>query len=578
MEDLGFIEKLKELTVKEDLLAVGRDVNDLRGKFEDYILEEERKVQVAEVETQQANTDNSQASGSGFESRQADLTSLKDEFYIVYNAYRERKKSIIEERNSIEAKNLSAKLTLINELREVVNSEENIGAAFASFKKIQDSWKEIGDISRNKRNEVQGEYSRLLEDFFYNIKIYKELKDHDFQRNLKLKGALIDQLKKLNELKSIKDVESKLKVLQNEWNDIGPVKNETWEALKESYWTEVRSVYDKINRFYDDRRAQLRLNLQEKQALLEQTKTLIPEIEKLESAKAWDKMTKRFLEIRAKWKAVGFGPKKQNDAIWKEFRATCDIFFNAKKEFYGVVNDTFDAIATKKKVLIEKAVALKDSNDWKNTAIALKNLQQKWKELGHSGFRNEQKLWKEFRSACDSFFNSREDFFNEKDKQFENNLKLKEDLLNKIEEYKPNEEKKTALAELKSFASEFNAVGMIPIKQKDSIFNRFKSAMNDHYNALKMEGAEKEIILFEAKIEMLKASPNSSRLLNDMKTDLRKTIDKQQREIAQLENNLGFFASSKGADSLKKEVENKVDRAKERIEGIKTKLKMIPNE
>ena len=578
MEDLGFIEKLTDLTGKEDLLAVGRDVNDLRGKFEDYILEEERKVQVAELETQQANTDNSQASGSGIESRQADLTSLKDEFYIVYNAYRERKKSIIDERNSIEAKNLSAKLTLINELREVVNSEENIGAAFASFKKIQDSWKEIGDISRNKRNEVQGEYSRLLEDFFYNIKIYKELKDHDFQRNLKLKGALIDQLKKLNELKSIKDVESKLKVLQNEWNDIGPVKNETWEALKESYWTEVRSVYDKINRFYDDRRAQLRLNLQEKQALLEQTKTLIPEIEKLESAKAWDKMTKRFLEIQAKWKAVGFGPKKQNDAIWKEFRATCDIFFNAKKEFYGVVNDTFDAIATKKKVLIEKAVALKDSNDWKNTAIVLKNLQQKWKELGHSGFRNEQKLWKEFRSACDSFFNSREDFFNEKDKQIENNLTLKEDLLNKIEEYKPNEEKKTALAELKSFASEFNAVGMIPIKQKDSIFNRFKSAMNDHYNALKMEGAEKENILFEAKIEMIKASPNSSRLLNDMKTDLRKTIDKQQREIAQLENNLGFFASSKGADSLKKEVENKVDRAKERIEGIKAKLKMIPNE
>jgi hypothetical protein len=578
MEDLGFIEKLTQLTDNEDILAVGRDVNDLRGKFEDYILEEERKIQVTELESQQENTEASKVSDSEIESRQAELNSLKDEFYIIYNTYKEKKKSIIEKQNSIEAKNLSAKLTLIKELREVVNSEENIGAAFAAFKKIQESWKEIGDIPRNKRNEIQGEYSRLGEDFFYNIKIYKELKDHDFHRNLKLKEDLIEELKKLNALKSIKEVESKLKKLQNEWDDIGPVQNETWKALKESYWTEVRSVYDKINRFYDDRRAQMQVNLQEKQVLLEKTKALIPEIEKLETAKDWDKMSNQFLEIQTTWKAVGFGPKKQNDAIWKEFRATCDIFFNAKKEFYGVVNDQFDAIATKKRDLIEKAVALKDSSDWKNTAITLKNLQQKWKELGHSGFRNEQKLWKEFRKACDSFFNSREEFFNEKDKQFESNLKLKEDLLNKIEGYKPHKEKKTALEELKSFASEFNAVGMVTLKQKDSIFNRFKSAMNNHYSALKMEGAEKEKILFEAKIEMLKASPNSSRLLGDMKADLRKTIDKQQREIAQLENNLGFFANSKGANPLKEEVEKKVDLAKENIETIKAKLKMIPNE
>lgn len=578
MENLEFIDTLTELTSKEDLLAVGRDVNDLRGKFEDYLLEEERKIQVAELEAQQETSEASQGSDSISESRQSELNSLKDEFYSIYNSYKERKKSIIEEQNSIEAKNLSAKLSLINDLREVVQSEENIGAAFASFKKIQESWKEIGDIPRKKRNEIQTEYSRLLEDFFYNIKIYKELKDHDFQRNLKLKEELIEELKKLNALKSIKEVESKLKVLQNEWNEIGPVQNETWESLKESYWTEVRSVYDKINRFYDDRRAQLQVNLQEKQNLLDQVKELIPEIEKLETKKDWDKMTKLFLDVQEKWKSIGFGPKKQNDAIWKEFRSTCDVFFNAKKEFYGEVNEKFDAIAAKKKALIEKALTLKDSTDWKNTANALKNLQQQWKDLGHSGFRNEQKLWKQFRNACDSFFNSREEFFKEKDKQFEDNLKLKETMLDAIEAYKPSKEKNTALAELKKFATEFNAIGMVPMKQKDSIFNRFKSAMNNHYTTLKMEGAEKEKILFEAKIEMIKASPNSSRLFNDIRSELRKNIDKQQREIAQLENNLGFFANSKGADNLKKEVEKKVDRAKENIETIKAKLKMIPNE
>lgn len=572
MESLNFTEQLKELASSEDVLAVGREVNELRTKFDDYILEEERKIQVDELEAQDANED------INTDDRKAEIAQLKDNFYVLFQAYKDARKVLVDERNAKEEKNLSEKIALTKRLKEIVSSEENIGAAFAALKEIQEQWKEIGDIPRSQRNDVETEYTHLLDDFFYNIKIYKELKEHDFHRNQQLKTALIGELKKLNSLESIKEIESQLKQLQNEWNDIGPVMNDQWEAMKEAYWTEIRSVYNKINRFYDDQRVQLQANLEKKQALLEEIRTLLAGEEVLDTTGDWDKRTKQILDIQTRWKSVGFGPRKENDAIWKEFRAECDSFFDAKKAFFGTVREQYNEIAEKKKALIEKAKALSESTDWKNTADKLKQLQQQWKNLGHSGVKHEQKLWKDFRSACDAFFTARQEHFGAQDKEFEDNLKAKEELVKKLEAYVPGEDKTQILADLKQFATDFNAIGRVPLKSKDASYKAFKVAMDKHYAGLKMEGSEKDRILFQAKIETLKSSPNASRTLSDMKFELRKEIDKHIKEIAQLENNLGFFANSKGAESLKKEVEKKVDRAKERIQELKSKLKLIPNE
>ncbi len=577
MEVLNFLEEIKAYAENENALAVSRDVNELRSKFGDYILEEERKIQVSELEAQKTPETMGEVKVQAAQKTE-ELLQLKEEFYSIYTAYKEKKNAIIEEKNSSEAKNLSEKQSLIKRLQEVVTSEENIGSAFGALKEIQERWKEIGDIPRDKRNSIQGDYSKLLEDFFYNIKIYKELKDHDFHRNSQLKGKLIEELKQLNEVKSIKEVEAQLKVLQNNWDEIGPVPNEEWEKLKEGYWTEVKSVYNKINRFYDDRRAKLQENLNQKQALLEETKLLVAEKDGLDSVKSWDVVTKKIIATQATWKAVGFGPKKENDIIWKEFRAVCDEFFDAKKAFFGDIQQEFDKLADKKKVLVERAKKLSESQDWKETAGQLKQLQSQWKTIGHSGVKNEQKLWKEFRKACDGFFDARQKHFDAKDVANEENLKLKMAILSSIEKYKPSDDKAEVLAELKKFTAEFNSIGHVPIKQKDDVFNAYKKAMDGHYKSIKMGAEEQAQILFEAKIDMLKGGSNSSRQFEDMKFDLRKSIDAQQKEITQLENNLGFFANSKGANALKEEVEKKVAKAKEKIAGIKAQLKMIPNE
>ena len=577
MEVLNFLEEIKAYAENENALAVSREVNELRSKFGDYILEEERKIQVSELEAQKTPETMGEVKVQAAQKTE-ELLQLKEEFYSIYTAYKEKKNAIIEEKNSSEAKNLSEKQSLIKRLQEVVTSEENIGSAFGALKEIQERWKEIGDIPRDKRNSIQGDYSKLLEDFFYNIKIYKELKDHDFHRNAQLKEKLIEELKKLNDVKSIKEVESQLKVLQNNWDEIGPVPNEEWEKLKEGYWTEVKSVYNKINRFYDDRRAKLQENLNQKQALLEETKLLVAEKDGLDSVKSWDVVTKKIIATQATWKAVGFGPKKENDIIWKEFRAVCDEFFDAKKAFFGDIQQEFDKLADKKKLLVERAKKLSESQDWKETAGQLKQLQSQWKTIGHSGVKNEQKLWKEFRKACDGFFDARQKHFDAKDVANEENLKLKMAILSSIEKYKPSDDKAEVLAELKKFTAEFNSIGHVPIKQKDDVFNAYKKAMDGHYKSIKMGAEEQAQILFEAKIDMLKGGSNSSRQFEDMKFDLRKSIDAQQKEITQLENNLGFFANSKGANALKEEVEKKVAKAKEKIAGIKAQLKMIPNE
>lgn len=635
MESKRFIEQLKALVASENPLAVSNEIIDLKSKFNDFMLKEggtavseyfsteddmedeleiDSEDSIVEPDEELQVEVTLEVVGDSVEEKTAEdatvepieetkakiatevveinqeaeialeivdsesIESIKDEFYSIFKEYQARKKEVINARNASELVNLQEKKTLIKKLQDVVTKEENIGSAFASFKEIQDSWKIVGDIPRANRSEIQAEYSKLLEDFFYNIKIYKELKDHDFHRNYQLKMEIIDRLKALISVKNIKEIEVQLKAIQNDWEDIGPVPNDKWDEVKDAYWTEVRSSYERINRFYDDRRIEQQVNLKKKEDLLALVKEIAAEAPTLESTKDWDNKTMAILEAQKTWKTIGFGPKKENEQIWKTFRTACDEFFDAKKTFFGKVNEQFDGVAAQKQALIDKANVLQGSTDWKETANQIIQLQKQWKTLGHAGRKNEQNLWKAFRTACDIFFDARNAHFGEQDKAFDDNLKAKQDLIKEIEGTKLPADKKEALTLLKELSSKFNAIGHVPMKAKDAIFKSFKSAMDVQYGALKMDGEEKESILFDARIDTIRSSPDAANLFYGMKQDLRKEIDKLQKEIALLENNLGFFANSKGADALKKDVEVKVNRAKEKIDYMKRKLKMIPNE
>ena len=567
MENQTFIEDLKQLAAQEDLLAVGREVSELKTKFDDFILEEERKLQVAQLEAQEKEVT--------LESDDA-IERLKESFYEVYADFKQRKKALIDAKNQEEADNLKKKRALISRFKEVIANEENIGIAFSAHKEINEEWKTVGDIPREQRHDIQQEYSRLMEEFFYNMKIYREIKDYDFKKNFDAKQDVINRIKALVHVDAVKEVEVSLKAMQNEWEDIGPTKQEQWEQIKEDYWNSIKAVYDRIRAHYDSVREQMHENIEAKKELIEKTKELI-EL-KRDSIKTWNKHTQQLIQLQEDWKKIGFGPKKENEQLWQDFRALCDSFFEGKSAYFESIQGDFDKVSKRKEDIITQIEAVKDDENWKRASEKVLRLQKEWKSAGNAGAKNEQRLWKRFRAACDFFFERKKSFFEELDKSNEANLTAKQALIDKIEGYTPNVDKKQTLADLKQFAEEFSALGQVPFKQKDIIFKAYKTALDKQYNALGLKGEEKENVLFQAKLSQISGSAHASELFEREKQAIRTEMNKVKQDMIQLENNLGFFANSKGANVLKAEVEKKIDAEREKIEALKAKLKSIPNE
>jgi hypothetical protein len=561
MEKTSLLESLKTLASQEDVLAVAREISELRNKFEDVTIEEDRQFQVKQLDAQEA----------GEEVLEKPNDPIRQEFYEVYSEYRERKNTAQKAKSDIEEANLRRKKALIERMREVVEKEENIGSAMASFKEIQELWKEAGEVPRDKRQDIQSEYSRLIETFFYHIKIYRELRDHDFHRNYQLKLDIIKRIQALDKVDQIKDVEQAIRNLQHEWDETGPVNNDEWENLKNTYWENVKAVYARIQVFYDERRNELTENLAKKQAIAVLAEQLVNSLE-ASSTKDWEAATANLIALQEEWKTIGFGPRKENEDTWKEFRGHCDTFFQKKKAFFDSIRGQFDEITEKKQKLIAQLETLCHSTEWKDTTEKIVKIQNEWKTLGSAGQRQEQKLWKEFRAHCDFFFNAKQAFYAKQDEELAGNLILKNELIEKIKSTPLPEDKREALNILKQYSAEFNEIGKVPMKHKDSIFNAYRSALNSHYEKLKLEGEEQEKMMFQARLDTLKSSPNSEKALSRERADLVDKLNRLKADILQYENNLGFFSKSKGADALRKEVESKIAASNRKIDELKRKI------
>ena len=569
MELQQLIDQITALSQQEDLLQFGRTASEIKQQFEDQLLELERQEQVKRLD----------AAEQGASYEEVDYKPLKEAFFEAFSQFTTKRKAQQQLQQTLETQNLKLKKDLIARLKEVIDNEEKIGSAFQAYKDIHETWKKIGAIPREQREAIQKEYSRLLEIFFYNIKIYKELKDHDYRRNKQLKEDLIFKLKQLRVANfEQRDLEAQLHALQDEWEEIGPVQNEDWELMKGAYWEAVRSIYDKINEHYEAQRQLLKANIDAKKKIVADLTARLEEMNQWNSFKQWESQTAYILELQAQWKTIGAGSRKENEAVYQAFRAQCDAFFAAKKEFSTAQDAVSLEIVQKKKGLIEKAQQLSTSTDWKNTAEQLKKLQRQWQDFGSAGQRHENKLWKDFRAACNAFFDARQAHFEGQEAENTENLHAKRALIDALLQFELPTDKQEALAKLRDFQQQFNAIGPVGIKERQTTYNAFKNRMDELYKALKLEGQEKERVFFQAKLESLLASPDKQKLLQAEKQDIRKQIDALQKEINTLENNLGFFARSKGADQLRQEVNKKISLAQEKIQGLKAKLKLIPNE
>lgn len=560
------IEKLSAKIGEDDLISNIREVNQLKVDFDDWLLKSEGSQQVEVLK----------AKDKGETIEQVDFTIVKEQFYVLYGSYKENRKKQIELKNQLEEVNLKQKTDLITELKTLVENEENIGSAFKAFNTIQETWKKIGDIPRTKRDIVQKEYSRLREMFFYNINMYREIKDHDYKRNAQLKQEIIHKLQTLRNGESqVREIEKSLRSLQDDWEDIGPVSNEEWEILKTSYWEAVRSIYDKINKHYDEYRQIQNDNLNKKRAIIASLKIKIKEEDDSRNIKQWNHLTNEVKKAQEDWKKIGFAAKKDNDKIWKEFRGICNAFFDERKVFFKSKDEVDHKARDVKKELIARAVELNNSEDIQAATKGLIDLQKKWKTTKNAG-RYERSLWEEFRKVCDQFFNRKEEVSNEFKKSLEENLKAKNTA---IASFKNKElTKEYTEQNLKEDIESFVAIGPVRKDKSNQILSEFISVLKEKVKGLQFKPEQVELTIFKLKIDSYALMENRKDIFFKEKNILRKRISTLENDILQSENNLGYFSVSKGAEKLFDKVNKKNEEVKEEIVMLKRQLKLIPNE
>ena len=560
------IEKLSAKIAEEDLISNIKEVNQLKVDFDDWLLKSEGNQQVESLK----------AKDLGKEIEQVDFSIFKEQFYALYGSYKENRKKQIEIKNQLEDANLKQKNALIVDLKSLVENEENIGTAFKSFNSIQDTWKKIGDIPRSKRDSIQKEYSRLREMFFYNINMYREIKDHDYKRNAQLKQDIIHKLQSLrNSENQIREIEKSLRLLQDDWEDIGPVNNEEWAILKTSYWEAVRSIYEKINKHYDEYRQIQNENLNKKRALIESIKNKINEENPSRSLKEWNQLTNEVKKVQEEWKKIGFASKKDNDKIWKEFRGVCNAFFDSRKVFFKAKDEVDQKGRDAKKQLIEKAKEYNNSDDSPAATKGIIDIQKKWKATENAG-RYERALWEEFRKVCDQFFNRKEEVSNEFKKSLEENLKAKNTA---IASFKNKElTKEYTEQNLKEDIESFVAIGPVRKDKSNQILSEFISVLKEKVKGLQFKPEQVELTIFKLKIDSYALMENRKDIFFKEKNILRKRISTLENDILQSENNLGYFSVSKGAEKLFDKVNKKNEEVKEEIVMLKRQLKLIPNE
>ncbi|MEY4594406.1 MAG: hypothetical protein RIQ47_816 [Bacteroidota bacterium] len=470
---------------------------------------------------------------------------------------------------------LKEKQELVDQLEKLVNEETNIGKAFNSFRDIQNKWKELGNVPVKDYKDIQSAYHRHVHNFYYNMKLSKDLRDLDFKRNLEIREQLLTKIESLLPMDSIKGVERMMNLYRMEWSECGPTPADTVDTLRTRYRDLIGQVIQKIRDHYQIQQVEEAKNLELKKGLLERAKGIAAE--KFDTPKQWQTMTETLTRLMDEWKKIGFGPKDANEKVWEEFRGCMNDFYKQKREFFGDLKKENKVAKDKKSALIQKAeeIAASTPESWEDTTKAVIELQQAWKTAGKVESWEENKLWKKFRDACDKFFNAKREFYNERDADQISNLKKKEELIVRLEAFQPSGNSTEDLQTLRDFSNEWKTIEHVPFKDKQRIWEKFKKVMDSKYDSMKLEASEMHLAKFRSNVELLSQSGDAGKMMSREKNFIKEKISKLQHTINQYENNLGFFRSSKNMEGLLKEVESNLQRAKDEMALLQKKMKMF---
>ena len=490
-------------------------------------------------------------------------------FKELFAVYREARDKHIATLEANKEQNLKVKLEIIDELKELINSEENMNTTFARFRELQQRWKDTGLVPQQNVKDLWETYNLHIENFYNFIKINKELRDLDLKKNYEAKLSLCEQAEALTLDTQIVEAFRKLQKLHDEWRETGPVAIEFKEAL----WERFKDASSRINKrhqeYFEQLKAEQTKNLALKSELCEKTEALATR--PLLSRKEWNKASEELLEIQKVWKTIGFAPKKDNNRIYERFRNACDKFFELKRDFYAGVKSEMEHNLALKQELCAEAETLSQSEDWKHATDELIALQARWKHVGPVARRHSDAIWKRFRAACDKFFERKAAHFSSLDNEQEENLRLKKAL---IEEMKAADIKAGGFEAVKEFQRRWSQIGFVPIKQKEALQKEYKSIVDDMFRTLRTTERDRSMNRFRERVSSMKGGSQ----LRSEREKLYNKVRQMEQDIALWENNIGFFSKSKNAETLIADVREKIEKAKRDMAEVIEKVRLIDAE
>lgn len=492
------------------------------------------------------------------------------EFKGILTKIREKRNRIAENIEKKKEENLAIKLTLIDKLRELVESPEDTNKSYHEFKNLQQRWNEIKLVPQSKVNELWKSYQYYVEKFYDILKLNNEFRDYDFKKNLEIKTKLIEAVERLVDEPDAVSAFYQLQKLHQEFRDTGPVSKD----LREQVWSRFKVASSVINRSYQQHFEKIKeneqLNLVQKIVICEIVEAI--EFDELNSLSAWDAKTKEVIALQKKWKTIGFAPHKLNNKVFDRFRKACDNFFDKKAEYFKAHRNQMAENLEKKKALCEKAEELKDSTDWKATADIFVKLQKEWKSIGPTQKKHSDSIWKRFISACDYFFEQKNQATYSQRYAELDNLKKKKSILEQLEAIDDSMEIEEAKELVHELMKEWNTIGHVPFRDKDKLYKQYHANIDRLFDLFNISMPKRKSGNPKSNTGD-KGNPQSP---YKEREKLMRAHESMKAELQTYENNIGFLsASSKKGNSLLTEIERKVGKLKTDLEIVSQKLKVI---
>jgi hypothetical protein len=554
------LEAVKELTQSSDFKSIDAIIKEVKPLFDEY-RNAERTQALEKFKSEGGAEDD-------FEFRQDETD---QSFDATLRLLRDRKNQFYKSLEETKAENLRKRNELLEQLRALIDGEDN-AQSFQIFKNLQQEWRKIGPVPNSNLKTLWANYNALVDRFYDHRNIYFELKELDRKRNLEAKSELCAKAERLLESESIKDAVRELNDLHDEFKHIGPVPKDEQEDLWQRFKKASDEVYAKRDAFVSSLQKELYQNLELKDQLINEIAALAAFSS--DRIKEWNQKTQELLAIQKKWETIGAVPRAKAKEINKKFWTGFKSFFHNKSLFFKKLDSERDANLKTKQELVARALALKVSEDWSKTSQELMDLQRRWKEVGPVPEKVREKIYKEFKDACDYFFEQRRGIQDKADQEQENNLKEKESILAAIAEGASSGN--GTLQELQQLQSRFEAIGFVPKRVMASVKQRFEESTHKYLNSLQgLSAEEKEQAILESQLAGLKNDPQAERKLVQKEQALRKQIQKAENDLAVLKNNLEFFGRSKNADKFKAEFNEKMQSASEHLLQLKKQLKLI---